>query len=648
MRVPLPDGSVRELPDGSTGADLAADIGPGLARAAMAIRVLDGDKTEKRDGTAYDDGRIVDLDRPLPADPPVEIVTAKAGDGDALKLMRHDIAPVLAEAVLELYPGTKVSIGPPIADGFYYDFEFPHGVTINEGDFEKIEAQMRKHVKAAEPFVRSEATTAEAIDRCLREDQPYKVELIEDLVRNQGVETVGIYTNGEFRDLCRGPHAPDTGRAKAFKLTSVAGAYWRGDASRQMLTRIYGTAFASKDELAEHLERLEQARQRDHRKLGRELDLYLFSEVSPGSPFWFPNGMAIWNELTTLWRAENTARGYREVHTPILYSAELFKQSGHWHVYRDNMYFTDVEGESMGLKPMNCPAHTQLYASQRRSYRDLPIRYSEQGLVHRHEPSGTLHGLLRVRHITQDDAHIFATEDQIEEEVIRALEFGFAIYERFGFEPRLELSTRPEKRIGTEEMWDKAEAALQNALDKRGLEYEINEGDGAFYGPKIDLHMTDAIGRSWQLGTVQLDYVMPERFELTYTGADNAEHRPVMIHRALMGSFEPFIGMLIEHYAGEFPVWLAPVQAIVLPVADRHVDYADQLKGELGEFRVEVDDRTESIGRKIREAELRKIPYMLVVGDREVEEHQAAVRRHKEGDQGALSIDEGREKLGER
>jgi threonyl-tRNA synthetase len=645
MRVPLPDGSVRELPDGATGADLAADIGPGLARAAMAIRVLDGDRTEKRDGTAYDQGRIRDLAQPLNDGEAVEIVTAKAGDGDALKLLRHDVAHVLAESVLELYPGTRVSIGPPIADGFYYDFEFPDGVSINEGDFERIEAQMRKHIKADEPFVRSEATPGEAIERYLKEDQPYKVELIEDLVKNEGVTSVGLYQNGAFLDLCRGPHAPSTGRAKAFKLTSVAGAYWRGDANRQMLTRIYGTAFATKDELAEHMERLEQARARDHRKLGKELELFMFSELSPGSPFWMPNGMAIWNELTNLWRKENTARGYSEVHTPILYDAELFKKSGHWHVYRDNMYFTDVEGQSMGLKPMNCPAHTQLYAASRRSYRDLPIRYSEQGLVHRHEPSGTLHGLLRVRHITQDDAHIFATEDQIEEEVIRALEFGFAIYERFGFEPRLELSTRPEKRIGSEEMWDRAEAALQKALDNRGLAYEINEGDGAFYGPKIDLHMTDAIGRSWQLGTVQLDYVMPERFDLTYTGADNAEHRPVMIHRALMGSFERFIGMLIEHYAGEFPVWLAPIQAIVLPVSDRHVDYAREIKAELSDFRVEIDERTESIGRKIREAELRKIPFMFIVGDREAEQRTVSVRRHREGDQGALALDEVAETL---
>src|SRR3954468_13087009 len=641
MRVTLPDGSFRELPDGATGADLAAGIGPGLARAAMAIRVLDG-KPEKRDGTAYDDGRIRDLSQPLGDGETVEIVTAKDGDGDALKLLRHDIAHVLAESVLELYPGTKVSIGPPIADGFYYDFEFPHGVTINEGDFEKIEARMREHVKADEPFERSEVTAGEAIERYLQEDQPYKVELIEDLVKNQGVKTVSLYKNGDFLDLCRGPHAPTTGRVKAFKLTSVAGAYWRGDANRQMLTRIYGTAFGSRAELDAHLERLEQARARDHRKLGKELDLFMFSELSPGSPFWLPNGMAVWNELTELWREENSARGYREIHTPILYDAELFRQSGHWHVYRDHMYFTDVEGQQMGLKPMNCPAHIQLYKSARRSYRDLPIRYSEQGLVHRHEPSGTLHGLLRVRHITQDDAHIFCTEEQIEAEVVRCLEFGFAIYDRFGFEPRLELSTRPEKRIGAEEMWDRAEAALERALVNRGLDFELNPGDGAFYGPKIDLHMTDAIGRSWQLGTVQLDYVMPERFELAYTGADNAEHRPVMIHRALMGSFERFIGILIEHYAGEFPLWLSPVQALVLPLADRHAGYAEEVAAALGEagLRAELDDRTESVGRKIREAELRKIPYMLVVCDREAEQRAVALRRHREGDLGTIALDE--------
>src|SRR3954465_5751273 len=645
MRVPLPDGSVRELPDGSTGADLAADIGPGLARAALAIRVLDGEKTEQRDGTAYDDGRIVDLGEPLVHGQPVEIVTAKAGDGDALKLLRHDIAHVLAESVLELYPGTKVSIGPPIAEGFYYDFEFPPGVTINEGDFEKIEAQMRKHVKAAEPFERSEVSAGEAIERYLREEQPYKVELIEDLVKNQGVETVGIYTNGDFRDLCRGPHAPDTSRAKAFKLTSVAGAYWRGDANRQMLTRIYGTAFATKDELAEHLERLEQARQRDHRRLGRELGLFTFSETATGSAFWLPHGTQLFNTLVSVSREMGATRGYTEVKTPQLYDAQLWKTSGHWDKYRDNMFVTESEGRQLALKPMNCPGHCQLYKLQKFSYRDLPLRYSEPGLLHRNELSGTLHGLMRVRHFAQDDAHIFCTEEQIQQEVTGCLEFAFATYDLFGFDVEVELSTRPEERIGSDELWDHSEGALEAALKANERDYRVNEGDGACYGPKIDLHMRDSLGRSWQLGTVQLDHNFPERFELTYTGADNAEHRPVMIHRALMGSYERFIGILIEHFAGEFPVWLAPVQAVVLPVADRHVEYAREVQAALDGLRVDVDERTESIGRKIREAELRKVPYMLVVGDREAEQRTVSLRRHRAGDQGAVGLDEARERL---
>ena len=464
-----------------------------------------------------------------------------------------------------------MSIGPPVADGFYYDFEFPEGVSLSEHDLEGIEERMREHVKADEAFERTELPAAEAIERFRAEGQDYKVELIEDLVRDQQVDTVSLYRNGPFTDLCRGPHSPSTKRIEAFKLTSVAGAYWRGDSDRQMLTRVYGTAFLDKAALAEHLERLEEARARDHRKLGRELGLFMLSDVAPGMPFWLPKGTHVWNELTHLWRTSNVERGYTEVRTPILYDVDLWKKSGHWHVYRDHMYFTDVEGQPMGLKPMNCPAHVQIYQRDQRSYRDLPIRYAEQGLVHRHEPSGTLHGLLRVRSITQDDAHVFCTDEQIEEEVLRCLDFGFFIYDQFGFEPRLELSTRPEKRVGSEEMWDRAENALHGALESRGLEYDLNEGDGAFYGPKIDLHMTDAIGRSWQLGTVQLDYYMPEQFELTYTGADNADHRPAMIHRALMGSFERFIGILIEHYAGELPLWLAPVQAIVLPIADRHV-----------------------------------------------------------------------------
>src|SRR3954447_20524445 len=643
MRVQLPDGSTRELADGATGADLAADIGPGLARAALAIRVVDG--TEKRDGTAYDDGRIHDLATPLEHGATVEIVTAKEGDGDALKLLRHDIAHVLAESVLELYPGTKVSIGPPIADGFYYDFEFPDGVTVNEGDFERIEAQMRKHVKADEPFERTEVTTAEAIDRYLREDQPYKVELIEDLVKNQGVQTVGLYRNGDFVDLCRGPHAPSTGRAKAFKLTSVAGAYWRGDANRQMLTRIYGTAFASKAELDAHLELLEHARARDHRKLGRELGLFTFSETAAGSAFWLPHGTQLFNTLVALSRSMGAERGYTEVKTPQLYDSQLWKTSGHWDKYRENMFVTESEDRQLALKPMNCPGHCQLYKLQRFSYRDLPLRYSEPRLLHRNELSGTLHGLMRVRHFVQDDAHIFCTEEQIQAEVTGCLEFAFATYGLFGFEVEVELSTRPEERIGSDELWDTSEAALEAALKANDLEYRINEGDGAFYGPKIDLLMRDSLGRACQLGTVQLDYNFPERFELTYTAADNAEHRPVMLHRALMGSYERFVGILIEHYAGEFPVWLAPVQAIVLPVADRHVEPAQKVQEALGGFRVEVDRRTESIGRKIREAELRKIPYMLVVGDREAEQGTAAVRRHREGDQGALALADVAEQL---
>jgi threonyl-tRNA synthetase len=641
MQVTLPDGSAKDLPEGATGADLAAAIGPGLSRAALAIRVLDGDGDGRRDGSAYDAGRVQDLARALRDGQRVEIVTGSDDDGDALKVLRHDTAHVLATAVLDLWPGTKVSIGPAIEGGFYYDFEFPEGVTVSDHDFEAIEAAMRKHVKADEPFVREEVPVGDALARFVREGQDYKVELIEDLVRDQGVESVSLYTNGPFTDLCRGPHGPSTKRIRAFKLLSVAGAYWRGDANRQMLTRIYGTAFPTREALDAHLQQVEEARARDHRKLGRELELFMFSELSPGSPFWQPNGMAVWNALTGLWREQNAARGYHEVKTPILYDVELWKQSGHWDKYRNHMYFTDVEGRPMGLKPMNCPAHIQLYAAERRSYRDLPVRYSEAGLVHRHEPSGTLHGLMRVRHITQDDAHIFCTEEQIQDEVIACLDFGFYLYDVFGFHPQLELSTRPEQRIGSDEMWDRAEAALASALEVRGLEHAVNEGDGAFYGPKIDLHMTDSIGRSWQLGTVQLDYSMPERFGLTYTGADNAEHMPVMIHRALLGSFERFMGILIEHYAGEFPLWLAPVQAIVLPVADRHNAYAEEVTERLKEagLRVRVDDRTESVGRKIREAEVRKIPYMLVVGDREAESGSAALRRHREGDLGTEPVE---------
>jgi threonyl-tRNA synthetase len=642
ITVTLPDGAALQLPDGATGADAAAAIGPGLARAALAVEVGHPE--------AGEDAELRDLARPLPDGARLAIITNRNGE-EALRLIRHDAAHVLATAVMELYEGVKISIGPPIEDGFYYDFEFADGTVVSDADFARIEERMRAHVQAAEPFVRTEVSPEQARERFAAEGQDYKVELIDDLVKgarpDSPLRTVSLYTNGPFTDLCRGPHAPTTASVGAFKLQSVAGAYWRGDSSRTMLTRIYGTAFFTKADLAEHLERIEQARARDHRKLGRELDLFMFSELSPGSPFWKPAGVALWNELSELWRSENRARGYQEVRTPIIYDVELFRQSGHWEKYRDHMYFTEVEKRPMGLKPMNCPAHIQIFNQARRSYRDLPIRLSEAGLVHRHEPSGVLHGLLRVRHITQDDAHIFCTDEQVEQEVVECLRFGFDLYELFGFEPRLELSTRPEQRIGTDDMWDRAEAALAGALDALGLAYQLNPGDGAFYGPKIDLHMRDSIGRSWQLGTVQLDYAMPERFDMVYTGADNAEHRPAMIHRALLGSFERFIGILIEHYAGEFPLWLAPVQAIVLPVSDRFNDYGAAVVQRLraDRARIELDDRSESVARKIRDAELRKIPYMLVVGEREEGEGTVAVREHRAGDVGSESLQEFGERL---
>ena len=633
VKVKLPDGNELELEEGATGADAAAAIGPGLARAALAVR---------------HDGDLRDLSAPLADGTALEILTDSAGE-DALELIRHDAAHVLAEAVTELYPGVKVSIGPAIDGGFYYDFEFPEGVTVTDEDLPAIQERMEEHIKAGEGFERSEVGADEAIEIFRSEGQDYKVELIEDLVRDEGVETVSLYRNGEFTDLCRGPHGPGTGRIGAVHLQSVAGAYWRGDSDRTMLTRIYGTAFFDRKSLEAELERLEQARARDHRKLGRELGLFEFSEVSPGSAFWLPRGTAIWNELVALSREMGEPRGYQEVKTPQLYDAELWKTSGHWEKYRENMFTTATEDREFGLKPMNCPGHAHLFSSRRWSHRELPVRYSEPGLLHRNELSGTLHGLLRVRHFAQDDAHVFCTEEQVAEEVAACLEFAFATYEIFGFDVSIELSTRPEERIGTDEMWDTAEKALMDALDTQGLPYTVNEGDGAFYGPKIDLHMTDSLGRSWQLGTVQLDYSMPERFGLAYTGADDREHRPVMIHRALMGSYERFIGILIEHYAGEFPVWLAPVQAVVLPISDRHAEAAEAVRTELAAagLRVQADLRSESVGRRIRENELQKIPYMLVVGDEEAGKGTVAVRRHGVGDLGEMAVGEFASRLAE-
>jgi threonyl-tRNA synthetase len=639
MELELPDGNILILNDGATGADAAAAIGSGLARAALAVKV---------------NGELRDLSRPLPenhrgAPAKLEVVTDRSGE-EALSLIRHDAAHVLAAAVLELYPGVKISIGPPIENGFYYDFDFPEGVTVTDADFERIEAKMREHIAADEPFVRQDVTPGEALDRFLREAQDYKVELIEDLVEHDGVPSVSLYTNGPFTDLCRGPHSPSTKRIKAFKLQSVAGAYWRGDSNRPMLTRIYGTAFFSEKDLKAYLEQLEQARARDHRRLGPQLGLFTFAEVSPGAAFWLPAGTEVFNSLVALSREMGRQRGYVEIKTPQIYDSSLWKTSGHWQKYRDNMFvIEEYEGRQMAIKPMNCPGHCYLYSLSRHSYRDLPLRYWEPGLLHRREPSGTLHGLLRVRHFAQDDSHIFCTEEQIQDEVAGVLEFAFATYAVFGLDVTLELSTRPDNRIGSEELWDKSEAALTRALDSHGLEYKVNEGDGAFYGPKIDMHMTDSLGRSWQLGTCQLDYNFPERFELTYTGADNAEHRPVMIHRALMGSYERFIGILLEHLNGELPPWLAPVQAIVLPISDHHVDYARAVTArvEAAGLRAENDDRSESVGRKIRDAELRKIPYMLVVGEQELASEHVSVREHRRGNVGSEPVGAFIERLAE-
>ena len=628
ITIKLPDGSPLELSKDATGADAAAAIGPRLAKDALGVKV---------------NGELRDLSAPLPDGAEIEIVTP-GDDEDALWLLRHDAAHVMATAVLDLWPGTKVSIGPPIADGFYYDFEFPDGVSPSESDLERIEEAMRAHVEADEPFERSELSASDAIDHFHAEDQPYKVELIEDLVRDEGVETVSLYRNGPFVDLCRGPHGPSTGRIAAFKLNSLAGAYWRGDETRQMLTRIYGTAFFSQADLEAHQRLIEEAKARDHRRLGPELGLFTFRPESPGMPFWLPDGAVLWRLVEAEVRKQLDKRGYVEIKTPRVLDEELWHRSGHWDNYRENMFFVESstrEGDERryALKPMNCPGACLVFASERHSYRDLPLRLAEFGDVSRYEREGVLHGLLRVRAFTQDDAHVYCTMEQLGDEVDSICEAVDELYARFGFgDYRVELSTRPDKSIGTDEEWERATEALREALERQGRDYDVSPGEGTFYGPKIDFHITDALGRSWQCGTCQVDFQMPERFDLTYQGADNADHRPVMIHRALLGSMERFIGILIEHYAGRFPVWLAPIQAGVLPVADRHVERAGEVAVELADagVRVRVDDRSESVGKKIRDAELAKLPYMLVIGDRELEAGTVSVRHHDRGDLGPI------------
>jgi threonyl-tRNA synthetase len=621
MKIVLPDSSELELPDGASGLDAARAIGPKLAEQAVLVRV---------------NGTTRDLRLPLSNGEQIQLLTTRdTQDADALAVLRHSTAHLLAEAVLRLHPGVKIAIGPPIADGFYYDFEFPE--PISEDDLAAIEEEMRREVAEGRTWAREDTSRDDAVARFEAESQPYKVDLAQEA---EG--PISLYTQGDFTDLCRGPHLQDSSPIGALKLTGLAGAYWRGDEKNTQLTRIYGTAFYSQADLDAHLERLEQARARDHRRLGRDLDLFHLSEHSPGSPFWHPKGMVIWNALEDLRREENRKRGYLEVKTPLLYDLETYITSGHYENYEENMFFVRPhEGEEpMALKPMNCPGHMLLFGSQLRSYRDLPIRYAESSTLHRDERGGTLHGLLRVKHITQDDAHVFVTEEQIQAEIDAMIDYVRYLYDRFGVVARGELSTRPEKRLGTDEQWDRAERALEAALRRHGMEYVVSSGEGTFYGPKIDLHMTDVLGRSWQMGTIQLDYQMPVRFGLTYMGPDNREHSPVVIHRALLGSLERFIGILVEHYGGDFPFWLAPVQARVVPVGESHREPGRALRGRLEAegFRAEVDERDETLGKRIREAELEKIPFVVVYGDRESDD-ALAVREHG-GEQSTLSLNE--------
>ena len=625
MKVVLPDSSELELPDRATGLDAAAAIGPRLAEQAVLVR---------------SNGHIQDLRTPLEEGQQIQILTTRdTSDPDALYVLRHSTAHLLAEAVRRLYPGTKIAIGPPIENGFYYDFEFPE--PINDEALERIEEEIRKELAEGRSWNREEVSAEEAKRFFAEQGEDYKVELVDT-----ADGPITLYTQGEFTDLCRGPHLQDSKPIKAVKLTGLAGAYWRGDEHNAQLTRIYGTAFYSQADLDAYLERLEEARRRDHRKLGPQLDLFHLSDRAPGMPFWHPKGLIIWNGLEDLRRRENASRGYVEVKTPLLYDEETYETSGHLQNYEENIFWVQghEEGEKrLALKPMNCPGHMLLFGSDLRSYRDLPFRYAESSTLHRDERSGTLLGLLRVRHITQDDAHIFCSADQIEDEVFACLDYASYLYELFGMEARFELSTRPEKKLGTDEEWEFTEGALRAALDRRGIDYVVNEGDGAFYGPKIDLHMTDVLGRSWQMGTIQLDSQMPQRFGLSYMGADNAEHTPYVIHRALLGSLERFIGILIEHYGGAFPFWLAPVQVRVIPVGEDHRAAAHELAGKLEGYRVDVDERDETVGKRIRDAEVEKIPVVVVYGDKESDDALAV--RERGGEQSTRGLEDLREYL---
>ena len=621
MKVTLKDGSVKEYAQAMSVIDIAKDLSEGLARAACAGEV---------------DGEVVDLRTVVDHDAAVNILTAK--DEKGLAALRHTASHVMAQAVKRLYPNTKLAIGPSIADGFYYDMEFETPLTSD--DFEKIEAEMKKIVKEDLKIERFTLPREKAIEFMKEKEEPYKVELIEDLPEG---EEISFYQQGEFVDLCAGPHLMSTKEVgKAFKIMSLAGAYWRGDEHNQMLTRLYATAFAKKDELEAYITMMEEAKKRDHRKLGKELGLFMMHEAGPGFPFFLPKGMVLKNTLLDYWREIHRKAGYVEISSPVILNRSLWETSGHWDHYKNNMYTTVIDGEDYAIKPMNCPGGVLVYASEPRSYRDLPLRMGELGLVHRHEKSGQLHGLMRVRCFTQDDAHIFMTPEQIKDEIKGVAGLINEVYSLFGFQYHVELSTRPEDSMGSDEDWEMATSALQGALDELGLPYVINEGDGAFYGPKIDFHLVDCIGRTWQCGTIQLDFQLPQRFELEYTGADGEKHRPIMIHRVVFGCIERFIGILIEHFAGAFPTWLAPVQVKVLPISDKFMEYAQKVQEELNAvgIRSEVDTRAEKIGYKIREAQKAKIPYMLVVGQKESEEGTVSVRSRFAGEEGTKTVDE--------
>ena len=619
MIITLKDGSQKEYSGSMSVIDIAKDISEGLARVACAGEV---------------DGEVVDLRTVIDRDCSLSILTFDDEGGRGA--LRHTASHILAQAIKRLYPDAKLAIGPSIADGFYYDID--KEVPLTSDDLEKVEAEMKKIVKENLPIERFELPRAEAIALMKEKDEPYKVELIEDLPEDA---VISFYRQGEFTDLCAGPHLMSTKPVKAFKLTSLAGAYWRGDEHNKMLQRIYGTAFPKKAELEEYLTMIEEAKKRDHRKLGKELGLFMMREEGPGFPFFLPKGMVLKNTLMEYWREIHQKAGYQEISTPIILNRRLWETSGHWDHYKENMYTTEIDGEEYAVKPMNCPGGVLVYRSEPRSYRDLPLRLGEVGLVHRHEKSGQLHGLMRVRCFNQDDAHIFMTQDQIKDEIKGVANLIDEVYRLFGFKYHVELSTRPEDSMGSDEDWEIATEALRSALDELGLEYVVNEGDGAFYGPKIDFHLEDSIGRTWQCGTIQLDFQLPLRFELEYTGADGEKHRPIMIHRVAFGSIERFIGILIEHFAGAFPTWLAPVQVKVLPISDKYADYAKKVYEELqaAGIRVEMDTRSETIGYKIREAQGQKIPYMLIAGAKEEEEGTVSVRSRFKGDEGSRTLE---------